>query len=110
MISLGEKCLETTYLCGILAVEWQELKLVPLERVGVSENGCRDLQWGKIPMMRCVDLDSPLGDHCESFPSRANICISSSFLIIPNGCTFGEERACSGEDAPVSKSVVLQKV
>lgn len=47
MISLDEKCLEITYLCGILAVEWQELKLVPLERVGVSENGCRDLQSGK---------------------------------------------------------------
>lgn len=47
MISLDEECLEITYLCGILAAEWQELKLVPLDRVGVSENGCRDLQSGE---------------------------------------------------------------
>lgn len=38
MIFLDEKCLEITYLCGILAAEWPELKLVPLERVGVSKH------------------------------------------------------------------------
>jgi hypothetical protein len=35
---MDEKGLEITYLCGTLVVEWQELKLVPLDRVGVSEN------------------------------------------------------------------------
>lgn len=92
MIFLDVKCLETTYLCGILTAEWHELKLVPLDRVGVSEHWCRDLGWeaSNNEMGPFRTSPPPPGGHWESFPSRAHICISWSFLIIHRGHTFEE--------------------